>query len=61
MGEGDLSGPVVKTAEEFLEKFDEDAVTYCSDMCIHYSKQLFEIYENNEDRYFPEPYVDPLK
>ncbi|CAM6083836.1 unnamed protein product [Calypogeia fissa] len=55
-----ISGPVVKTVKELQDKYDEDAVTYCSDMCSHYSKQLFEIYENNEDPYFPEPYTDPI-
>jgi hypothetical protein len=54
---GTTDGPVVKTVKQFKGTFRKEAVTYCSNMCIHYSKQLFEIYQNDEDPYFPEPYA----
>lgn len=54
MGDTNI-GPVVKTVKELKDEWSEATVTYCSDMCNHYSKQLFEIYVNKEDPYFPGP------
>ncbi|XP_058100246.1 uncharacterized protein LOC131245070 isoform X2 [Magnolia sinica] len=50
--DGDLHGPLIKSVEE-LEKHEPGAVEYCSHLASHYSRQLFEIYQNKEDCFFP--------
>jgi hypothetical protein len=49
--DGDLYGPVKKTISD-LEEYDRCALDFCRGMASHYSKQLFEIYQNKEDPYF---------
>ncbi|KAL6566868.1 hypothetical protein OROMI_015272 [Orobanche minor] len=48
---GDSKGDVKKTVEE-LEEFDPNGIELCRKYATRYSKQLFEIYKNNEDPYF---------
>lgn len=50
--EGDPSGGLKKTVEE-LQEYDTEAVEECRTLAIRYSKQLYEIYKNNEDPFFP--------
>ncbi|KAL7106966.1 hypothetical protein ACP275_06G024700 [Erythranthe tilingii] len=49
--DGDTWGDVKKTEEE-LRQFNSYGIEHCTKMATHYSKQLFEIYENNEDSFF---------
>ncbi|XP_044975422.1 uncharacterized protein LOC123443190 isoform X2 [Hordeum vulgare subsp. vulgare] len=50
--DGDAAGPLKKTAQD-LEKYDRYAPEFCHKMALRYSKQLFAIYQNKEDPYFP--------
>ena len=50
--DGDAAGPLKKTAQD-LEKYDWYALEFCHKMALRYSKQLFAIYQNKEDPYFP--------
>lgn len=49
--DGESQGDVIKTVEELLE-FNSDGIEICRDLATRYSKQLFDIYENEEDPYF---------
>lgn len=49
---GDPNGDLVKTVNE-LREYDPDGIELCHRLAKHYSKQLFEIYKNNEDPFFP--------
>uniref|UniRef100_A0ACD5VKM8 Uncharacterized protein n=1 Tax=Avena sativa TaxID=4498 RepID=A0ACD5VKM8_AVESA len=49
---GDASGHLKKTAQD-LKKYDRYGLKFCHKMASHYSKQLFAIYQNEEDPYFP--------
>ncbi|KAK4384881.1 hypothetical protein Sango_2612100 [Sesamum angolense] len=46
--DGDPHGDVKKSVEE-LQAFDVKGVEQCRKLATHYSKQLFEIYKNEED------------
>ena len=48
----DPFGPVKKSVED-LEKYDPSAFEYCRMLTFTYSKQLFDIYVQHEDPYFP--------
>ncbi|KAL8049511.1 hypothetical protein ABFX02_06G024600 [Erythranthe guttata] len=48
---GDTWGDVKKTEEE-LQEFDSNGIEQCRKFATHYSKQLFEIYKNDEDPFF---------
>ncbi|KAL7146189.1 hypothetical protein ABFS83_06G024400 [Erythranthe nasuta] len=48
---GDTSGDVKKTEEE-LQEFNSNGIEQCRKYATHYSKQLFEIYKNDEDPFF---------
>eukprot|EP01018_Ginkgo_biloba_P004339 Gb_02507 [translate_table: standard] len=50
--ENDPFGPVKKSVQEFEKRYT-DGVQYCRNLAFHHSKQLFEIYRNNEDPHFP--------
>ncbi|XP_048562531.1 uncharacterized protein LOC125543276 [Triticum urartu] len=50
--DGDALGPPRKTVDD-LEKYDKYALKFCQKIARHYSKQLFAIYQNKEDPYFP--------
>ncbi|XP_057442846.1 uncharacterized protein LOC130734435 [Lotus japonicus] len=50
--EGDPSGGLKKSVEE-LQEYDPEAVEECRTLATRYSKQLYEIYKNNEDPFFP--------
>jgi hypothetical protein len=50
--DGDAFGPPKKTVDD-LEKYDPDGLEFCEKMAARYSKQLFAIYQNGEDPYFP--------
>ncbi|XP_027338623.1 dentin sialophosphoprotein [Abrus precatorius] len=50
--DGDPSGGLKKSVEE-LQEYDPEAVEQCRSLAIHYSKQLYEIYKNKEDAFFP--------
>ncbi|CAF2121825.1 unnamed protein product [Brassica rapa] len=52
--DGDPEGDLKKSVEE-LRRFECNAVEICSDLARHYSKQLFEIYNNREDPFFAAP------
>ncbi|KAK9075373.1 hypothetical protein SSX86_003696 [Deinandra increscens subsp. villosa] len=47
----DPNGDLVKT-EEDLKEFDPEGLERCMSLAAKYSKQVFEIYQNNEDPYF---------
>lgn len=49
--EGDPEGDLKKSVEE-LQEHDPKAVELCRTLATHYSKQLFEIYQNKEDPFF---------
>lgn len=49
--DGDPSGGLMKSVEE-LEEHDPEALDLCRKLADHYSKQLFQIYKNNEDPFF---------
>ncbi|KAL2226982.1 uncharacterized protein LOC105160385 [Sesamum indicum] len=49
--DGDPHGDVKKSVEE-LKEFDVKGVEQCRKLATHYSKQLFEIYKNEEDPFF---------
>ncbi|KAF7830666.1 protein IWS1-like protein [Senna tora] len=49
---GDPLGDLKKSVQE-LQEFDPEGVEFCRKMALHYSKQLFKIYENEEDPLFP--------
>ncbi|XP_030536006.1 uncharacterized protein LOC115744794 isoform X1 [Rhodamnia argentea] len=49
--DGDPSGGLTKSVEE-LEEHDPAALDLCRKLADHYSKQLFQIYKNNEDPFF---------
>ncbi|KAL0299650.1 UNVERIFIED_CONTAM: hypothetical protein Sradi_6624800 [Sesamum radiatum] len=49
--DGDPHGDVKKSVEE-LQAFDVKGVEQCRKLATHYSKQLFEIYKNEEDPFF---------
>ncbi|XP_076937438.1 uncharacterized protein LOC143605067 [Bidens hawaiensis] len=48
----DPDGDLNKTVEE-LKEYDAKGVKRCRNLALKYSKQLFKIYENKEDPYFP--------
>uniref|UniRef100_A0ACD5VLH7 Uncharacterized protein n=1 Tax=Avena sativa TaxID=4498 RepID=A0ACD5VLH7_AVESA len=50
--DGDASGPLKKTAED-LEKYERYGLEFCHRMAERYSRQLFAIYKEKEDPYFP--------
>jgi hypothetical protein len=50
--DGDASGPLKKTVQD-LEKYHPRGLKVCHRMALRYSKQLFAIYKNKEDPYFP--------
>nr|XP_040259567.1 uncharacterized protein LOC109776802 isoform X2 [Aegilops tauschii subsp. strangulata] len=50
--DGDALGPPKKTVDD-LQKYNPDALEFCRKIAAHYSKQLFAIYQNKEDPYFP--------
>ncbi|XP_042480932.1 uncharacterized protein LOC122061615 isoform X2 [Macadamia integrifolia] len=50
--DGDPRGELKKTVEE-LEKHMPRGLDECRRLASHYSKQLFKIYQNKEDPYFP--------
>ncbi|CAN6976639.1 unnamed protein product [Brassica oleracea var. botrytis] len=52
--DGDPEGDLKKSVEE-LRSFEFNAVEICSALARHYSKQLFEIYNNREDLFFAAP------
>jgi hypothetical protein len=49
--DGDPNVPLKKTVDD-LEVHDCSALGFCQMVASHYSKQLFAIYQNNEDPYF---------
>ncbi|KAF0892654.1 hypothetical protein E2562_017634 [Oryza meyeriana var. granulata] len=49
--DGDINGPVKKNKED-LVNHDATAPKFIEELVIHCSKQLFDIYRNNEDPYF---------
>ncbi|KAK9672515.1 hypothetical protein RND81_12G105400 [Saponaria officinalis] len=50
--DGNPNGDLVKTVEE-LQAYDPEGPEICRTLAARYSNQLFEIYNNNEDPYFP--------
>uniref|UniRef100_A0ACD5VUQ9 Uncharacterized protein n=1 Tax=Avena sativa TaxID=4498 RepID=A0ACD5VUQ9_AVESA len=50
--DGDASGHLKKTVQD-LEEYDRYGLKFCHKIASHYSKQLFAIYQNQEDPYFP--------
>jgi hypothetical protein len=50
--DGSPDGGINKTVEE-LKKFDPEGVEVCEELAFHYSAQLFEIFQNKEDAFFP--------
>ncbi|XP_037417645.1 uncharacterized protein LOC119281129 [Triticum dicoccoides] len=50
--DGDALGSPKKTVDD-LEKYDKYALKFCQRIARRYSKQLFAIYQNKEDPYFP--------
>ncbi|XP_021729025.1 nucleolar protein dnt1-like [Chenopodium quinoa] len=50
--DGVPNGDLVKSVEE-LQKYHPSGVEECRSLADRYSKQLFNIYENGEDPYFP--------
>ena len=49
---GDPRGGLKKSVKE-LQEYDPKAVELCRTLAIRYSKQLYEIYKNKEDPFFP--------
>ncbi|KAJ7548219.1 hypothetical protein O6H91_07G003300 [Diphasiastrum complanatum] len=49
--DGDYAGELKKSVMD-LKRHDPQGIEYCRDIAFHYSKQLFEIYQNGEDPYF---------
>ena len=49
--DGDPNGDLNKTVEE-LKEYDKKGVKLCMTLAAKYSKQLFQIYQNEEDPYF---------
>ncbi|KAL6533284.1 hypothetical protein OROMI_027396 [Orobanche minor] len=49
--DGDPHGDVTKSVEE-LQEFYPEGVKECRKLAIHYSRQLYEIYNNREDPFF---------
>lgn len=52
--DGNPDGDLMKSVKE-LSKYDSGGLEVCRVLAAHYPKQLFEIYENGEDEYFPGP------
>uniref|UniRef100_A0ACD5VG02 Uncharacterized protein n=1 Tax=Avena sativa TaxID=4498 RepID=A0ACD5VG02_AVESA len=50
--DGDASGPLKKSAHD-LEKYERYGLEFCHKMALRYSRQLFGIYKQKEDPYFP--------
>lgn len=50
--DGDPSGPMKKSIED-LRKHDANALRFCKMLAFKHSKQLFEMYKNEEDPHFP--------
>lgn len=50
--DGDALGPPKKTVDD-LKKYGKYALKFCQKIARRYSKQLFAIYQNKEDPYFP--------
>lgn len=50
--DGDPLGDVKKSVKE-LKEYDPKGIEICRTMALRYSKQLFEIYKNKEDPFFP--------
>ena len=50
--DGDPAGDLKKTVED-LKQYDKKGIEDCCRIATYYSKQLFEIYLNKEDPYFP--------
>ncbi|KAJ0753130.1 hypothetical protein HanPI659440_Chr09g0332301 [Helianthus annuus] len=50
--DGDPNGDLSVTVEE-LKKYDSKGIGLCLTLATKYSKQLFRIYQNKEDPYFP--------
>ncbi|KAK4790137.1 hypothetical protein SAY86_017441 [Trapa natans] len=48
---GDPEGDLKKSVKE-LQEHDPKAVEFCRTLASHYSKQLFDIYQNKEDPFF---------
>ncbi|KAI3965709.1 hypothetical protein MKX01_010666 [Papaver californicum] len=51
LSDGSQEGDLVKSVKE-LEMFDPKGLEDCTKLAIHYSKQLFTIYQNKEDPLF---------
>lgn len=49
--DGDPHTDTTKTVDQ-LQKFNPKGVEQCRKLATHYSKQLFEIYKNEEDPFF---------
>ncbi|KAI3508359.1 hypothetical protein L1887_23365 [Cichorium endivia] len=49
--DGDSGGDLNKTVEE-LKEYDSKGIKLCIHLATKYSKQLFEIYQKKEDKYF---------
>ncbi|PWA75048.1 hypothetical protein CTI12_AA246440 [Artemisia annua] len=50
--DGDPAGDLKKSVED-LKQFDKKGIEDCRRIALYYSRQLFEIYYNNEDPCFP--------
>ncbi|KAI7750598.1 hypothetical protein M8C21_019389 [Ambrosia artemisiifolia] len=50
--DGDSNGDLKKTVEE-LKQYDSEGIKLCRKLATTYSNQLFQIYQNKEDPYFP--------
>ncbi|KAL9225371.1 hypothetical protein vseg_001306 [Gypsophila vaccaria] len=50
--DGNPSGGLVKTVEE-VQAFNCEGLKICRSLAVRYSNQLFEIYNDNEDPFFP--------
>ncbi|KAI7755273.1 hypothetical protein M8C21_002418, partial [Ambrosia artemisiifolia] len=50
--DGDSNGGLKKTVEE-LNEYDSEGIKLCRKLANTYSNQLFQIYQNKEDPYFP--------
>nr|XP_043617074.1 uncharacterized protein LOC122588922 [Erigeron canadensis] len=49
--DGDSAGDLNKTVQQ-LKRYDSKGIPLCMELAAKYSKQLFQIYKNKEDRYF---------
>lgn len=52
LNHGDPRGGLKKSVKE-LQEYDPKAVEQCRTFAIRYSKQLYHIYKNKEDPFFP--------